>query len=598
MPVNSRGGLGIVAGVLAVVLVVFIGVTLLKRPEKQPVAAIETIHSADPRGPARTPAPAKPQSAESAPGPGETATQLPAEEPLPEVDFPPAAIPEVTQAKKEPPKLLVRVYSSNGEPAAGARVWVLDAKSVVQGAQNILPADAAGGIDPFSGLMGLHNIAANEQGEAAMPIPAAGNYVASAVGPADGAGQSKPFEVGGAESGLTADVILDPPAGLSGFVLTADGDPLPFKPAKPSGLEWTDPKDGSPVHMPSVRVVLQPAILSEGASSRTAGVGEDGSYRFDSLPAISFLASLSGSIPEDWALPPTLWIDRSRFLEGHAEEDFILTRASALLGIVTDPAGEPVGKARVTWQAKPETGPLVRGGSVVTDFDGIFVFDSIPFEPIVLEVGHLNYKTKAVDIGFPDKMDLVVQLEPLPAIEGFVVMEEGGDPVAGATVRIEPVPGSEALPRTGGSLRTKANGWFSFQVSGGGGVTIRAAKDDAGLAGELRIEDISDYMEGGKEVKVPVRAVPSLLLQIELADGELRMPRKVTYTLLKDGKPSRIGMASLDAGGQRLLVGGLTADRIVVTATEMRGEALVRLPGQQAVTVTLEKLETPAPAPQ
>ncbi|MCB2156926.1 hypothetical protein KQI84_18775 [bacterium] len=607
MPQGNRIGLGVVAGVLATVIVVLVTLELLlNRPEEPRVLATPEATPQQVQRPGS--ATSSNDIPETSPTPVSEDSQLAGDAtPLPEsgemsgtgTDESPA------EATEEPPALTIHVFSSSGEPAPGARVWVLPAKSFVQDDEQILPADTTGGIDLFAGMGSgeRRHLPADESGIVSIPLDQPpGEYIAAAIGADNGAGQSEVFELFNPAVDTSIDVILDPPGQLIGSVLNSDGEPIPMERVQISGnaLEIEEGGKTVPALSPSIRVVLQPTILFE-AATQSSQVGENGSYSADSIPPIAYLAKVSGEFPEGWAGPADRVIDRDALLEIPAEENFILTRASALLGLIENSEGEPIRRARVTWQAKPEGGgPLVRGGSMVTDYDGVFIFENVPFQPIVLEVGHLNYRTNTVEIGYPDQTDLVVQLEPLPAVEGYVVNAESRDPVEGATVRIEPLPGSDALPRAGGSLKTNAVGWFSFQVSGSGGVLLRAEKKDAGLVGELRVDEIADYRDSEQELTIEVHSAPSLLLRVAVEDESMRLPRRVTYTMMDGKKPSRIGIAELKDNSAEILVEGLKADRIQISVQggRMFGEAPLKLPGQQAVSVLMKSTATPTPEPQ
>jgi len=141
-----------------------------------------------------------------------------------------------------------------------------------------------------------------------------------------------------------------------------------------------------------------------------------------------------------------------------------------------------------------------------TNQDGDYQFADVALGPVQVHVSHPELAEGALraSVESPGRRDRAFELAPIDleepgAVEGEV-LDERGDPVAGARVAIGRAPSylpAGALPR--GVAVTDSNGAFSLQGLPSGGTTIDVFSPDRGR-GSARVEVHSNRTQSGVRI--------------------------------------------------------------------------------------------------
>jgi len=163
---------------------------------------------------------------------------------------------------------------------------------------------------------------------------------------------------------------------------------------------------------------------------RTAS-DESGRFRLDGLPQGDYRlrATAKGFLNEHRIEETTVVADQT------AEVNFMLRRGAAISGTVTDEAGNPVHKARLTL-AKTD-GTALFAHTAFTDKNGYFSMTGLPEGTYKLKVWHKDYlpqDTGPYTLQPPDTLtDVRIVLSTGVTLKG-VVVDEDGNPIKGVTV--------------------------------------------------------------------------------------------------------------------------------------------------------------------
>jgi protocatechuate 3,4-dioxygenase beta subunit len=152
-----------------------------------------------------------------------------------------------------------------------------------------------------------------------------------------------------------------------------------------SGIVVTDSADAQPVRRATVRL-----IGSFGSSSRTVGTDDDGRFRFEGLPAGSYLLSVvktgfvasfhGSSHPGRGPGTPIAVADGQRI-----DVTLKILAGAAITGVITDGQGNPVaGITVVAGDTRPVAGTVMSPGRATSDDRGVYrVFGLAPGEYLV-----------------------------------------------------------------------------------------------------------------------------------------------------------------------------------------------------------------------
>jgi hypothetical protein len=210
------------------------------------------------------------------------------------------------------------------------------------------------------------------------------------------------------------------------------------------------------------------------------GPGGDGSFRRRLSPPLARPKSLPVRLPRIEAGPLALRVvaegrvdvvvpldvERLRVEAFQDVGEIVLPDGAELIVFVREPEGAPVAGAAVSAQRRGDGGGLSRSGS--TDDAGRCRLDGLEIGDYVLiarSERHVAAVVPRVAVAAPRGAEALVVMERGVAIEG-VVIDEAGDPVEGATVRVEVSfgGGDGASLAESRAARTAADG--SFRVEG------------------------------------------------------------------------------------------------------------------------------------
>jgi len=237
----------------------------------------------------------------------------------------------------------------------------------------------------------------------------------------------QPEEKAHVEAGASGvDFVLSKGGTVTGVVVAADGSAIPG--ATVSAYRFRKTKDLIAIIMDRTR----PAI-------GTVQTDASGAFSFDMLGrgTYNFIANadkFQETLVEN--------IDIAGAGEEHVE--IRMLRGLLLAGIVMDPDGHPVAKARVKAQATrvaPQEPYPVKFGddSIETDDAGRFAFDTLRDGPHNLTVSHEAYAPAQLRDQRPGDKEIEIRLDPGAQFEGLVLDAETGDPVPEAKISVRDV---------------------------------------------------------------------------------------------------------------------------------------------------------------
>jgi RNA polymerase sigma factor (sigma-70 family) len=296
-----------------------------------------------------------------------------------------------------------------------------------------------------------------------------------------------------------------------------------------------------------------------------------------------------------------------------AEAEIRLLPEGTLAGKVIDLQGGPVAGVKIqakrltwhkgdTWNVLPLPEDAV---TATTDKQGRFVFHEVGRDlGVHLEIDDLHCAPKELDVntGEPEKSGhLVIGVAPPAVVEGRVVCEDTGEPVANAPLEVDTYSKSEEGYTTGGGSvlgKTDARGRFKVSAIPGstGFVQVYPPEGQPYLGNSKTF----DWPKGAVRLEVEVKLSPGLLLHGKITEAPSGKPVARASVQNADGWAGRVltgadGSYTLAVppGRARLLVAGPTPDYVAQPV----GSALVELgkPGGDALyyhaaaTVDLKK---------
>jgi len=309
------------------------------------------------------------------------------------------------------------------------------------------------------------------------------------------------------------------------------------------------------------RPVAGATIAVQGATAKNAESGPDGTYRIEGLGAGLSLLTVSSANHPAVRVPVSVE-------EGQDEVrlDISVARGAVVGGVVVDRSGRFVEGARVTFQG------LAPATKVVTDGSGRFELRAVPVDRTVWIIadgdGYVSARSEPLRLrGGESLTDLTLTLTVGGAVRG-VVLDHGGNPVAGAAVRVVPRP---PFRWRGGRLpnaKTREDGSFELRPVPAG--NYRAVAHHPGAL-EARV-DLPDLEEGGLLEGVELRLGAAEEIEGVVID-EAGNPLVGVNVLARPAvqKPGiRWANARTVAGGAFVL-GGLAPGSYHVTARPRRG---------------------------
>lgn len=351
-----------------------------------------------------------------------------------------------------------RVLDPEGEPVAGAAVYLVRGAEAPDGeAQARLRHGRPAAVSDPAGAFLIRDL---------IPGQPLGLYVhADGRAPAWLPGVEAP-----AEAPLR--VILRPALAVSGRVVDQAGGPLPNARVT---LVWQEVLAGA-----TRRVAVGPGVEREAITDRRGRFEIGGLLPGDATVEV-YRKGFVPAPPREIRLIPG---------EGIAGVDFVLERGAAVEGRVTTRSGEPVAGARIT-AGRP---------SAVTDGDGAYRLEGVPLGPAALEAFHSarGRRVKRIDVE-PGVNPLDWTLEDGVRVSGRV-MDETGEPLAGATVRVDR---RTAAGQRGVEVRSTADGSFELYPVTPGRYRLRVGKPgyaetvETLRVGQETVEDLEIFLLPG-----------------------------------------------------------------------------------------------------
>lgn len=437
-----------------------------------------------------------------------------------------------------------RVADPEGQPLAGARVWVLpfdpleEAMFVVQGGAAVAP-------DALSDAGGWFRVPGLRAGQ---PV----NLSVKLQGFA-------PARVYGLRAPTTeaVEVVLSPASRVSGRVVDLQGNPVA----------------GAAVVVRPVRFLALgggQAVTTTGSSGGRTSSGEDGAFVVEEVePGKADLAAEALGMREKvlrLELPP------GEDLEG---VEVVLEEAAAVSGRVLTEDGEPAigAELRHAIGELPPGAMILRAPLAVTDGEGRYRIEGLEPGPQTLVARHEAHGRAVRDLdAAPGENTLDFQLEGGQTLAGTVV-DPYGAPLAGALVRLLSELPSWSYPQT----VSGASGGFSFIGLQPGSYAVQAEKDGVGRTARPVPVEVGDGPVEGLTVELePVGSVFGSILGLTVDE--------LARVQLQAGSEVGVGKVGYD-GSYRIL--GLTLGKWRVAARLTRS-------GRQAqgvVKLTPELLE-------
>jgi len=216
--------------------------------------------------------------------------------------------------------------------------------------------------------------------------------------------------------------------------------------------------------------------------SRRAGIGADGSYRFDRLdPGFWFVMTAGDQLPGSEI--------RRVFIDGTAEPlDFHHSYAGSIAGRITDPAGNPVPRASIRCEGdRYSSTPAARSGP-----DGRYELTGLPPGPYELRVAHPNFLPRspwAVELS-DERASVLADfaLRPGGVVAGRVVRADGSAVTNGSRVfALELCRDGQAVQ----PLLLRDDGTFRSRAVEDGTYAVRVKRRDGGGEGASESDPVS-----------------------------------------------------------------------------------------------------------
>jgi protocatechuate 3,4-dioxygenase beta subunit len=231
------------------------------------------------------------------------------------------------------------------------------------------------------------------------------------------------------------------------------------------------------------------------------------------------------------------------------EPRLVLTQPSFLAGLVLDERDQPVADAEVFVVTAFMETQLARGGSSYeylsgklprscfsarTGADGSFRIEGFPANASAdlgvikpgrvvrpLEREYMSPETMQCRAG---DTDIKLIVEPAGSIEGKVVAQDSGQPLAGAIISLQPTRHTGFRPQVGGPTRTGADGTFRITDVAAGACSLRASFGTNALP-DWVAETVPVSVESGQITRdVTVTATRGGILEIAVVSKEDRQP--------------------------------------------------------------------------
>jgi protocatechuate 3,4-dioxygenase beta subunit len=335
-----------------------------------------------------------------------------------------------------------------------------DASGHVEGhVRDALDGAPVAGVDVIFAADGAESTATSDaSGHFALDL-APGRYVVRAGAEGIYGLAPAPLALGPATRVDSYDVIVARLALVHGRVVDATGHPAPgaqvsFRTRSPRGSAGS-------------------ADLDAAGLTGSTPSGADGRFDLHVLPGEVALAAERDGRRARQVLP---MVGAGQTLSG---VELVLDAGGGLVGVVHDPAGQPVAHAQVVAETAGAPGALFARTSATTDASGRFEIRDLPPGPARLEARASGFapspRTDAESRADAAGPEVVLTLRPALALRGRVVDPDG-----------QPLEGARVLARAGGSLldapvaRSDADGRFAFTELGVGPYDLDASAEGYG----------------------------------------------------------------------------------------------------------------------
>lgn len=346
--------------------------------------------------------------------------------------------------------------------------------------------------------------------------------------------------------------------------------------------------DGNPVAAAEVRLRWPPGservlFYDRLDATKPTTTDERGEFRF---PAVSAGEYELRVVHSEYLAPGNA---RAEVPGGEGDFDlgsFTLVPGAEIHGFVTDTDGEAV--AGATIEVNRYGADRDQERTTTTELDGAFRLGGLPHAPVDLSVRAHGYAPLALQQARPGTGEPIrIELQAGASLAGRVV-DDAGNPVAGASVRVD--PDIETLMQAGGwssrdyFKRTGGDGRFHFEHLNAGTWSLEATEATTTAA----LDDIELAPGAEHEVELRLRSQDQLTVVVKTYVGEPVSEARIRVE--PEGDPFSSAYGTTDASGRAQI--GVTpgAATVYVEHVDQQNESreIILEPGGNELAIQLQ----------